>query len=82
MRVDPEQIRRVVINLVDNAVDAALDSGIERGVEVGWRLDPSAWHHGYATEAAREALRFGFENAGLEAIVSFASAAGRGPWGC
>jgi len=40
-------------------------------IEVGWRLAPEAWGHGYATEAAREALRFGFERAGLDEIVSF-----------
>jgi ribosomal-protein-alanine N-acetyltransferase len=40
-------------------------------VEVGWRLAPDAWGHGYATEAAREAVRFGFEDVGLEQIVSF-----------
>ena len=40
-------------------------------VEVGWRLARDAWGHGYATEAAREALRFGFENLGLSEIVSF-----------
>ena len=40
-------------------------------IEVGWRLAPEAWGHGYATEAAREALRFGFEDAGLDEIVSF-----------
>lgn len=40
-------------------------------VEVGWRLTPSAWGRGYATEAARESLRFGFEDAGLSEIVSF-----------
>jgi RimJ/RimL family protein N-acetyltransferase len=42
-------------------------------VEVGWRFDKFAWGHGYATEAAREALRFGFENAALDEIVSFAA---------
>jgi ribosomal-protein-alanine N-acetyltransferase len=42
-------------------------------VEVGWRLAVEAWGQGYASEAAREALRFGFEDAGLGEIVSFTS---------
>jgi RimJ/RimL family protein N-acetyltransferase len=42
-------------------------------VEVGWRLARSAWGHGYATEAARAALRFGFEDTGLTEVVSFTS---------
>lgn len=40
-------------------------------VEVGWRLTPAAWGQGFATEGARAALRFGFEDVGLEEIVSF-----------
>jgi RimJ/RimL family protein N-acetyltransferase len=40
-------------------------------VEVGWRLAREHWGHGYVTEAAHEALRFGFEDVGLEEIVSF-----------
>ena len=40
-------------------------------VEVGWRLASQHWGHGYATEAAGEALRFGFEEIGLQEIVSF-----------
>jgi RimJ/RimL family protein N-acetyltransferase len=40
-------------------------------VEVGWRLARVHWGHGYATEAARRALTFGFEVSGLEEIVSF-----------
>jgi RimJ/RimL family protein N-acetyltransferase len=40
-------------------------------VEVGWRLARKHWGHGYATEAAREALRFGFTEVGLDEIVSF-----------
>ena len=40
-------------------------------VEVGWRLGRAHWGHGYATEAARAALDFGFQHAGLDEIVSF-----------
>jgi len=40
-------------------------------VEIGWRLAPGYWGHGYATEAARAALSFGFEHVKLEEIVSF-----------
>lgn len=40
-------------------------------VEVGWRLPQWAWGHGYATEAAREALVVGFHEVGLKEIVSF-----------
>src|SRR4051794_8855524 len=40
-------------------------------VEVGWRLVRSAWGRGLASEAAREACRFGFEDLGRREIVSF-----------
>ncbi|WP_456843777.1 GNAT family N-acetyltransferase [Cellulomonas sp. P5_C6] len=39
--------------------------------EVGWRLPRWAWGYGYATEAAREAVRVGFEEFGLDEIASF-----------
>ena len=42
-------------------------------VEVGWRLAREAWGQGYAPEAARECLHFGFEVVGLDEIVSFTS---------
>lgn len=32
-------------------------------VEIGWRLAHAFWGSGYATEAAREVLRIGFEEA-------------------
>ena len=40
-------------------------------VEVGWRLRRAAWGQGYAPEAAREAVRVGFDVLGVEEIVSF-----------
>ena len=39
-------------------------------VEVSWRLAREHWGHGYATEAARKAVQFGFDQLGLEEIVS------------
>ena len=40
-------------------------------VEVGWRLASEHWGRGYATEGARAALAFGFEELGLAEIVSY-----------
>ncbi len=53
----------------------AFDAPFTPCVEVGWRLDAGHWGRGYATEAARAALRFGFERAGLDEIVSFTASA-------
>lgn len=40
-------------------------------IEIGWRLARNAWGFGYATEAARAALRYGFKELQLDEIVSF-----------
>ncbi len=40
-------------------------------VEVGWRLAAEHWGHGYATEAARRWLAYGFDAMALVEIVSF-----------
>jgi RimJ/RimL family protein N-acetyltransferase len=40
-------------------------------VEIGWRLGAEYWGRGYATEAARAVLTFGFEPLALPEIVSF-----------
>ena len=49
------------------------DAPFTPAVEVGWRLSSNAWGHGYATEAARRALAFGFTEVGLAEIVSMTS---------
>jgi RimJ/RimL family protein N-acetyltransferase len=46
-------------------------------VEIAWRLAREHWGLGYATEAARAALAFGFGDLGLAEIVSFTAAANR-----
>jgi RimJ/RimL family protein N-acetyltransferase len=50
---------------------ATFDAPFTPAVEVGWRLARAAWGHGYATEAGRAALGFGFEARGQDEIVSF-----------
>lgn len=40
-------------------------------VEIGWRLAHAHWGRGYAAEAARGALRMGFEDLALPEIVAF-----------
>jgi ribosomal-protein-alanine N-acetyltransferase len=46
-------------------------------VEIGWRLGRASWGRGFATEAARECLSFGFETLALPEVVSFTVAANR-----
>lgn len=46
-------------------------------VETGWRLATAHWGRGYATEAARAALRVGFETLGLDEIVAFTALSNR-----
>lgn len=38
-------------------------------VEVGWRLHPTHWGRGLATEGGRASLRYGFEDVGLDRII-------------
>ena len=43
-------------------------------VEIGWRLAREHWRQGYATEAARDVLEFGFRDLALQEIVSYTAA--------
>lgn len=47
------------------------DAPFVPAVEVGWRFVREHWGQGYATESARAAVRFGFEELGLDEIVAF-----------
>ena len=52
-----------------------VDEGLPfHGLEIGWRLSRTAWGHGYATEAARAVLGYGFETLGLREILAVTAA--------
>jgi RimJ/RimL family protein N-acetyltransferase len=53
--------------------EAHFATASDPATEIGWRLARPAWGHGYASEAARAVLAFGFREAGLKEIVSFTS---------
>lgn len=46
------------------------DQARHRQAELGWVLDPAYTGRGYATEAVRELIRFGFEGLGLHRVVA------------
>lgn len=46
-------------------------------VEIGWRLTHDHWGQGYATEAARASLAYGFDVLQIDEIVSFTAAINR-----
>jgi RimJ/RimL family protein N-acetyltransferase/8-oxo-dGTP pyrophosphatase MutT (NUDIX family) len=49
-------------------------------LEIGWRMRREFQCRGYATEAARAVLRFGFETLHLDEIVSFTVPANQSSW--
>lgn len=81
----PRLKRQLVI--VERASDAMIGNcGIrindpEIGeANIGYELDPDFWGHGYATEAARAIVRFGFEDLALHRIWAECIADNRGSW--
>ena len=53
---------------------ARFEAPFTPAVDVGWRLARAYWGRGYATEAARAAVGYGFGPLGLDEIVAFTSA--------
>ena len=50
------------------------------GIEAGWMLRRAFWGKGFATEGARAALQFGFEQIGLDEILSMTVLANEPSW--
>lgn len=44
----------------------------EEDLEIGWQLRPSAWGHGYATEASLELMRWAFKEAQVDELFAVA----------
>ena len=40
------------------------------GTEIGWWLEPDQWGQGFATEVAREVVRFAWDEAQLEKLIA------------
>jgi ribosomal-protein-alanine N-acetyltransferase len=68
-----ENAHRRFIGFVGLAVPS-FEAHFTPAVEIGWRLAREQWGKGYAAEAARAALAFGFEELALDEIVSFTAA--------
>ena len=54
---------------------------IERDVEIGWRLRRAFWGQGFAKEAARASLEWGFANLDLQRIAAITTPANTRSWG-
>lgn len=54
--------------------DALFEAPFTPAIEVGWRLARSAWGRGYASEAARAAVGYGYGTLGLPEVLSFTAA--------
>jgi RimJ/RimL family protein N-acetyltransferase len=51
--------------------DVLFDAPFTPAIEVGWRLARPHWGKGYATEAARASIEYGFGTLGVDEIVAF-----------
>jgi RimJ/RimL family protein N-acetyltransferase len=68
--------RWAVVNREDGEVVGALLIRLlppyEEDLEIGWQLRPSAWGHGYATEAGRALMRWAFTEAKVDELFAVA----------
>jgi len=59
---------------------ATFEAPFTPAVEVGWRLDRPFWGSGLASEGARAALAFGFDEVGLDEILSWTAVTNHRSW--
>ena len=52
-------------------MNTRIESHFTPCIEIGWRLTPSAWGKGYATEGAKGCLKWAFENLDAEKIYAY-----------
>ena len=77
MNADPVVMEHYVAPLTEAESNAMVDRIDAHFDEHGWGLwavDHASWGHGYAPEAARATLDHGFNELGLDEIVSFTTA--------
>ena len=74
----------VIALLEDNRLiggcNLSIRNVMDREAMIGYALSPGVWGQGYATEAARALLRFGFTDVGLHRITSWAEPENVGSW--
>lgn len=67
--------------VVDKAIDRVIgnillvplpkrDKTYSENIQIGWHFRPASWGYGYAAEAARTILHYGFTAVGLETIYA------------
>lgn len=60
------ELRRTSRPIGDVGLTVEVLDGVERMGDVGWFIERAHWGHGYASEAAKLLLDFGFEQLGLD----------------
>jgi RimJ/RimL family protein N-acetyltransferase len=66
-----ELVQRVAFMGFVGLAEVHFEAHFTPATEVGWRLAREYWRSGYASEGARTAIAFGFDELGLDEIVSF-----------